>query len=86
MEARATGEGQGALMRAVRRLWGTRWLMVIIVVIIIIALVGHMVVVYNAANSIEVESVGVTDTFSGSIAGTSPSSSRSPSSIPTAVR
>ena len=43
------------LRRTVRRLRAMTWLRILVTVIIIVALVGHVAIVINAANSLEVE-------------------------------
>lgn len=58
-----------SLKRKVNRLWRMRWFKVAVSLVILIMLVGHMVVVYNAADSLEVESVRVTEILPGSIDG-----------------
>ncbi len=57
------------LKRRVDRIWRMTWFKVAVSVLVLIMLVGHMVVVYNAANSLEVDSVRVTEVFPGSIDG-----------------
>ncbi len=58
-----------SLKRKVNRLWRMRWFKVAVSLVILIMLVGHMVVVYNAADSLDVESVRVTEILPGSIDG-----------------
>ncbi|NOQ53128.1 MAG: hypothetical protein GQ558_00830 [Thermoplasmata archaeon] len=58
-----------SLKRKVNHLWRMRWFKVGVSLLILVMLVGHMVVIYNAANSLEVESVRVTEILPGSIDG-----------------
>ncbi len=58
-----------SLKRKVDRLWRMKWFKVGVSLLILVMLVGHMVVVYNAANSLEVESVRATEILPGSIDG-----------------
>ncbi|MCJ2540895.1 MAG: hypothetical protein LN414_06480, partial [Candidatus Thermoplasmatota archaeon] len=57
------------LRRTVRRLRTMTWLKVAITLIIIVALVGHVAIVINAANSLEVEQVMVISAAPGTILG-----------------
>jgi len=58
-----------SLRRTVKRLRTMTWLKVAITLIIIVALVGHIAVVINAANSLEVEQVIVISVAPGTILG-----------------
>jgi LEA14-like dessication related protein len=58
-----------SLKRKVNRLWRMKWFKVGVSLLILIMLVGHMVVVYNAADSLDVESVRVMEILPGSIDG-----------------
>ena len=51
------GKEQSSLRRTVRRLRTMTWLKALVTVIIVIALLGHVVIVINAANALEVEEV-----------------------------
>lgn len=62
-------EDLGSLRRTVRRLRHVTWLKVAITLVIAIALVGHVVIVWNTARSLEMVSVRVTAVEPGSIEG-----------------
>ena len=65
-----TGEDDmSGLRRTVRRLRAMTWLKILVTVIIIVALVGHVAIVINAANSLEVERVRVISVAPGIVLG-----------------
>jgi LEA14-like dessication related protein len=57
------------LRRTVRRLRSLTWFRVLVTVIIIVALVGHVAIVFNAANSLEIEEIGVISVAPGIVLG-----------------
>ncbi len=57
------------LRRTVRRLRTMTWLKLLVTVVILVALVGHVAIVINAANSLEVEQVIVVSVAPGTILG-----------------
>jgi LEA14-like dessication related protein len=59
----------GGLRRTVRRLRTMTWLKVVITLIIIVALVGHIAIIINTANSLEVEGVRVISVAPGIVLG-----------------
>ncbi len=65
-----TGEDDmSGLRRTVRRLRAMTYLKILVTVIIIVALVGHVAIVINAANSLEVERVRVISVAPGIVLG-----------------
>ncbi len=62
-------EELGSLRRTVRRLWAMRWLKIAVTLVIVVALVGHVALVINAANSLEVEGVRVISVAPGVVVG-----------------
>jgi LEA14-like dessication related protein len=63
------GGDMSSLRRTVRRLRTMTWLKVLVTVVIIVALVGHVALVVNAANSLEVERVRVISVAPGVVLG-----------------
>ena len=59
----------GSLRRTVGRLWAMRWLKMLATLVIVVALVGHVALVVNAANSLEVEGVRVVSVAPGVVVG-----------------
>lgn len=53
------GREPSPLRRTVRRLRTTKWFKVLVIVVILVALLGHIAIVINTANSLEVEEVRV---------------------------
>lgn len=63
------GEELSSLRRTVARLRAMTWLKILVTVIIIVALVSHVAIVINAANSMEVERVRVISVAPGIVLG-----------------
>lgn len=62
-------EDIGRLRRTVRRLRTMTWFKVLVTLVILVALVGHIALVINAANSLEVEDVRVISVAPGIVLG-----------------
>ena len=62
-------EDVSGLRRTVRRLRAMTWLKILVTVIIIVALVGHVAIVINAANSLEVERARIISVAPGIVLG-----------------
>ena len=59
----------GRLRRRVKRLWAMRWIKIVFTLVIVVGLVGHVAMVINTANSLEVEDVTVISVAPGVVVG-----------------